>query len=182
MEGIGNLKEGEDWKFSVFLQVDSGGHRCGVDYNDSKTVEFALNIMRSEATVLTGIYTHAGHSYKQENTDKLQQVVLTEQESVEQFSEAILDKLSSDERESFINGIIISIGSTPSLSFKGDNTVSSHTMKVNEYHPGNYVFFDQMQAEIGSCNISNCCAYVVSTVVSCHLIDFNELLMLILVE
>lgn len=155
-----------DWNWSVFLQLDCGGHRCGLDYKDSKTIDFALNIIESSSSILKGIYTHAGHSYKQENNEGLQSVVRSEGECVEYFAEKLYDRIDSEKQEEFSQNLILSIGSTPSLSYKGESSCSSNRFKVNEYHPGNYIFYDQMQCEIGSCEIRNCCAFVVASVVS----------------
>jgi D-serine deaminase-like pyridoxal phosphate-dependent protein len=53
-----------------------------------------------------------------------------------------------------------SIGSTPSLS----NPLEGY-QGITELHPGNYIFFDAMQAELGSCNYDDVAGFVLSTVV-----------------
>lgn len=160
-----------NWKWNVFLQIDSGGHRCGIAWEDEKSLQFAIDIINNPSINFSGIYTHAGHSYSQNDENKLQQVVNIEQQSIEDFTVSLYEKLKEEKNEEeankILSNIFISIGSTPSLSHTGstiDN--SSKKFKVNEYHPGNYIFYDQMQAEIGSCAIENCAAYVVASVVS----------------
>jgi len=50
-------------KFDVFLKVDCGYHRCGVDPNSSEALEIPRRIGDSSQLRFAGILTHAGHSY-----------------------------------------------------------------------------------------------------------------------
>lgn len=100
-----------------------------------------------------------------------------EQQSVEDFTCNLFEKLKLEkgieEATKLLSNLSISIGSTPSLPYHQPN-VDNHSkvFKVNEYHPGNYIFYDQMQAEIGSCAIEDCAVYVCASVVRLYLITF----------
>lgn len=52
------------------------------------------------------------------------------------------------------------MGSTPTCSHLPEQLGA-----VNEIHPGNYVFYDRMQALLGSCSLSDCAATVLATVI-----------------
>jgi len=62
----------------------------------------------------------------------------------------------------------ISIGSTPAL-------MATHDLSgIDEIRPGNYVFFDVSQNQLGSCRLEDCAAYVWSSVIG-HYPDRNRL-------
>src|SRR5689334_6960287 len=50
-------------KLDVFLKIDCGYHRCGVDPNGPEAVEIPQRIADSSHLSFAGILTHAGHSY-----------------------------------------------------------------------------------------------------------------------
>lgn len=48
--------------FNVWIEVDSGGHRTGIDPHDPALIEIAT-ILRDGGVRLAGVATHGGHSY-----------------------------------------------------------------------------------------------------------------------
>ncbi len=63
----------------------------------------------------------------------------------------------------------VSIGSTPTAVHAPD------WHGIDEIRPGNYVFFDKFQADIGSCQTGDVAATVLTTVVA-HYPDHNQML------
>ena len=118
---------------------------------------------------MLGLYTHAGQSYKQETTNELLQVVELEQDSLLNFTDALLQKMqfnSEEEKLNFVSSFILSIGSTPSLArYQPSHFKKIDQIQVNEFHPGNYIFYDLTQAHIGSCSIDDCAGFVLASVV-----------------
>ena len=49
--------------WSVFIMVDCGYRRDGVDPEDAESLSLAMRIASSSQAELAGIYTHGGHSY-----------------------------------------------------------------------------------------------------------------------
>ena len=54
----------------------------------------------------------------------------------------------------------ISIGSTPTM------TLAKSLEGINEIRPGNYVFNDYTQAQLGVCNVNDCALTVLASVIS----------------
>src|SRR3954468_19763824 len=57
--------------FDVFLKIDCGYHRAGVDPNDPDSVRLAMAIANSPAVHFQGLLTHAGHSYNASGVDEI---------------------------------------------------------------------------------------------------------------
>ncbi|MGK2858960.1 MAG: alanine racemase [Thermoanaerobaculia bacterium] len=134
----------------VMLKVDCGYHRAGVDPDAAESVALALSIARAPRLRLRGLLTHAGHSYGARNEEGIRRIALDEASAVRRLAATL-------EGEG-INGLLRSVGSTPTMSV-------APIEGVDEIRPGNYVFYDAFQAAIGSCRLSDCAAFVVTTVI-----------------
>ncbi len=137
--------------FDVFLKVDCGYHRAGVDPNDPESARLAIAISCSPAVRFHGFLTHAGHSYNAHSVDEVRRIATEETESLTRFR--ALTGLA---------GVTRSIGSTPTTSM-----VDTFT-DTDEVRPGNYVFFDAFQATLGSCSIDDVAVSVLATVVGSY--------------
>ena len=142
----------ESATFDVFLKVDCGYHRAGVDPDDPESVRLALAIARSPAVRFHGLLTHAGHSYHARNISDILRVAAQETAAVTRFRSKL---------DGFTN-VIRSIGSTPTAS------VVDRFTDCDEVRPGNYVFYDAFQASIGACFPADCAVSVLATVIGCY--------------
>ncbi|HZS48302.1 MAG TPA: alanine racemase [Blastocatellia bacterium] len=136
---------------NVFLKVDCGYHRCGVEPHTTEALEIPQRIVVSSNLRFAGILTHAGHSYHCKNREELLALAQHERDVMVEMA----DRLKS-------LGMpvpTVSIGSTPTIS-----TVD-HLEGINEVRPGNYIFFDAFQATLGSCRPEDCALTVLSAVV-----------------
>lgn len=140
--------------FDVFLKVDCGYHRAGVDPNDPDSVRLAIALARSPAVHFQGLLTHAGHSYNARDVEEIRRIAAEEIESLTRFRALIAGEGLAD--------VVRSIGSTPTTM-----VVESFT-DTDEVRPGNYVFFDAFQATIGSCNHEDVAVSVLATVVGSY--------------
>lgn len=134
----------------VMLKVDCGYHRAGVDPDAPESVALALSIARAPRLRLRGLLTHAGHSYGARDAGEITRIALEESGAVRRLASAL-------ESEG-IAGLVRSVGSTPTMSV-------APIEGVDEVRPGNYVFYDAFQAAIGACRLSDCAAFVVTTVI-----------------
>jgi D-serine deaminase-like pyridoxal phosphate-dependent protein len=140
--------------FDVFLKIDCGYHRAGVDPDDPDSVALAVAMSRSESVRFQGLLTHAGHSYNVRNIEEVRRIAAMESASLTRFR-ALLDAEGLGE-------ICRSIGSTPTLS------VVELFADADEVRPGNYVFYDAFQATLGSCSLADCAVSVLTTVVGSY--------------
>ncbi len=136
----------------VWLKVDCGYHRAGVDPEGSLASELVERIHSAGRLEFAGLLTHSGHAY-------------------EAFGDAEARAVAEEERSSVVNlagrlrseGLAVpevSVGSTPAMTRVVD--LSGCT----EARPGNYAFFDFNQVMLGACVPEQCALSVLATVVS----------------
>jgi D-serine deaminase-like pyridoxal phosphate-dependent protein len=138
-------------KMSVFLKVDCGYHRCGVEPDSDEAFEIPRLIADASNLNFAGILTHAGHSYNARSKDEIAAIARHERDSMAQLAARL--------RSDGIEVPIISIGSTPTI------TRIDHLKGIDEIRPGNYIFFDAAQAAFGSCNFEDCALTVLAAVI-----------------
>ena len=138
-------------RFDVFLKIDSGTHRVGVEPNTQEAVEIPWLITDAANLNFAGILTHAGHSYDAHSKDGILAVARHERDLMAAFA----DKL----RGEGIEVPTVSIGSTPTMS------CVDHLDGVDEIRPGNYIFYDAFQATVGSCGFDDTALTVLAAIV-----------------
>ncbi|MGH7566017.1 MAG: alanine racemase, partial [Gemmatimonadota bacterium] len=144
--------ERERATFPVWLEVDCGDHRSGVDPESVEVVELARALAGSRSLVFDGILTHAGHSYRAADAVGRLRVAREERDVMARLA----DRLRRE-------GIVVpgvSVGSTPGM------TAIDHLDGVTEARPGNYSYFDATQVALGSCKAKDCALTVWASVVS----------------
>lgn len=137
-------------RLSVWIKVNSGLNRCGVEVDE--VVELATEITKLTNLQLTGIFTHAGHSYATTSVEQIKTIAYCE-------AETVISSANACEKA----GIPIkhrSIGSTP--TFKYGATIEG----VTEIRPGNAAFYDMCQVGLGVAETSQCALTVMASVVS----------------
>lgn len=136
---------------SVFMEVDCGDHRTGVDPMSDAAMSIPRSIADASNLSLAGILTHGGHSYDAADLEGLRAVARQEHVVVVELAERL--------RSDGIEVPTVSIGSTPTVAhaetFEG----------IDEVRPGNYILFDAYQATIGSCTFDDCALTVLAAVV-----------------
>jgi D-serine deaminase-like pyridoxal phosphate-dependent protein len=136
----------------VWLKVDCGYHRAGVDPSAGYAMELARKIHASPHLEYDGLLTHAGHSYKASAWDDVLKIARQERDVVVGFAREL--------ERAGIPVEAISVGSTPTMS------AVDQLEGVHEIRPGNYVFYDRTQVLLGSCEVKDCAVSVLATVVS----------------
>ena len=151
LEAIEEFARARGFIPQLFLKVDSGAHRAGIDPTRPDGLELAYRAHESKFVRLVGLLTHAGHSYVQTEMGEIRQVAIEEA--------AVLSRMRQDLG---LFDLARSIGSTPTAS------VVDRFPDAEEVRPGNYVFYDAHQAAIGSCSIEDCAATVLVTVIGIY--------------
>ncbi len=127
-----------------FIEIDAGYGRTGVPVSDFGAIEEILRIAStSENLNFKGFYLHPGHTYY--TADKA---------GIYEQSRQALHMLKMKYQSEFPN-LVTRVGDTPGCA------VTEDFGDIDELGPGNFVFFDLMQAELGSCtkeDISVCLA------------------------
>ena len=91
--------------FAVFLKVDCGYHRAGVDPQKEESVALARQLHSSRHVDFRGILTHAGHSYHFRDSKGIRAVARQERSVMVAFAERL--------RAVGIEAPVVSVGSTP---------------------------------------------------------------------
>lgn len=143
--------QSRDIRFSVFLNVDCGYHRAGVDPSRLESIELAKKLAESPHIKFRGILTHAGHSYACRNANEIRKVAIQEREVMVAFAERL--------RVEGVRVPEVSVGSTPTMS------LVENLGGVTEARPGNYAFYDAFQVAIGSCRRSDAAFSVLVSVI-----------------
>ncbi len=138
-------------RLNLFLKVDCGYHRCGVEPGNPAATEIPKRISDASNLRFAGILTHAGHSYNCQTKPEVLALAKHERDLMADFGAALRKEIGQVP--------IVSIGSTPTI------TSVDHLDGIDEVRPGNYIFFDAFQATLGSCSFDDCALTVLASVV-----------------
>ncbi len=136
-------------KVGYYIDIDTGYGRTGIKSVQFDQIEKIIQTARlNRKLVFSGFYCHAGHSYKAKNRDG-QNVI---------HHKAITDLQNLKMQFSSYEPKVL-YGDTPNCSIQTDFD------GVDEITPGNFVFYDLMQASIGSCRESDIAVAMICPVV-----------------
>jgi threo-3-hydroxy-D-aspartate ammonia-lyase len=136
----------------VWLKVDCGYHRAGVDPESPYAIAVARELAREDGLVFDGILSHSGHAYKTASRQEAAAVAESERETMVRCATRL--------RVAGLTVRGISVGSTPAMMAVEDLS------GVTEARPGNYVFFDRTMVLIGCCTPDDIGVTVLASVVS----------------
>ncbi len=138
----------------VFLEIDCGGGRSGVDPASDLAQVLVRRLADSDHIDFRGLLTHAGHAYRARSREEAYEVACEERN--------LLTAFAAEVRDLGVAVSEVSVGSTPTVRAIDDLT------GVTEVRPGNYLFFDAFQLAIGSCDFDDVAFSVLATVISVH--------------
>jgi D-serine deaminase-like pyridoxal phosphate-dependent protein len=123
--------------FKYYIEIDPGYERSGISHENSSLINrLARYKSPSGQALFHGFYIHEGRTYQARGLSEIEKRITP--------ALSILKSLRSDFPDS-----AISIGDTPSCS------VSKQLGVLDEMTPGNFVFYDYMQYQIGSCSLDD---------------------------
>ena len=131
----------------VWIKMDTGYGRTGVRWDQADHLTEILAALDTPA----GLLTHTGNSYAKRGSTEL----------CELFTETVT-RLAAARDTTKHPHLKLSVGDTPCCSAVDDFT------GVDEIRPGNFVFYDLMQLQIGSCTESQLAAAAVCPVVGIY--------------
>lgn len=139
----------------VFIEIDVGHNRSGVNSDNTREIALMVNQIEGNSRLkFKGFLSHAGHTYKAISTDEVLKI--------HRDSLSKLTKLKAFWKESHPD-IIVSYGDTPSCS------IADEFWGIDEIRPGNFVFYDVMQSQIGACLTNN-----IAVAMICPVVDINQ--------
>lgn len=141
-------KEGVKIQYTII--INSGLGRFGV--LPSEAGDFAKKLQAFSNLTFKGISTHPGHVYAAEKAEDIQKYVDDEKNSVKTAVESLKAAGFTPE--------MVSSGSTPTFFA----AVSDEY--ITAYHPGNYVFNDNIQMSTKTATEAECALRIFATVVS----------------
>jgi D-serine deaminase-like pyridoxal phosphate-dependent protein len=121
-------------QIEFYIKTDAGYGRSGLTID--KTSDFKQLIQAAESSDYLrfhGLLVHNGQMYQAKNTNEIHQL---HNESVKQLND-LAKKLPGD--------VFLSIGDTPAIS------ITENFNGIDEIRPGNFVYYDLMQENLGVC-------------------------------
>lgn len=141
-EVVHKIDEKLEHELGLYIEIDPDYGRSGIPVSELERIKSLLKAIEdSDRCYPAGFYCHAGHTYKARSKDE-----------VEKISREALQKLEAL-REHFPD-FPICYGDTPSCSVLDDFGPAT------QISPGNFVFFDWMQVQIGSCSPNEIAVYM----------------------
>lgn len=136
----------------TLIIIDSGLKRLGVLPN--QVIPIAESISKSKHLRLKGVATHGGYVYAAQNKQQVIEAAKQEIDSV-----ALAAKIL---RNHDYNLDTVAIGTTPTSYVLEETDIS----EITEIRPGNYVFHDLNQVNLGIATEDQCSLRILTTVLS----------------
>lgn len=136
----------------VYIKVDTGYNRTGIVTSKTSKLDAILETLKENSLItFKGFLTHNGLTYSARSTNEI----------FSRHFDALLKLRTLKYRyKSVYPNIEVSIGDTPSC------TICTNFGGVDEIRPGNFVFYDLMQQNLGVCTFDDIAVRMVCPVVS----------------
>ncbi len=154
VEAVQRLAQVVEPPVDIWLKVDAGAHRTGLAWDQPQAAApVAAAVQAASQFHLRGLLTHAGNTYGARGENEVCQRY---QESVARMN-ALRGALQGQ-----FGALEVSVGDTPGTSLCPDLGA------VDEVRPGNFVFYDAQQIQIGSCGWQDVAVALACPVVAKH--------------
>ncbi len=140
-------------KVDLLIEVDAGYHRSGIAIEQLKEIEEVVKTIKEGKHKFKGFYYHAGTSYEARGEHEIKSV----------FDDMKREMMLLKNHFKLLKNPHVA----PHIAI-GDTPICSRAEDLKEFdsiHPGNFVYYDATQIEIGSCNLEQ-----VATFVSCPVV------------
>lgn len=141
-------------KVKLWIKIDAGYHRAGIAWDQTEKIDTCLKaIAATRHFEMMGFLAHSGHTYKAGSPDEIMDIHTTAKTRLTDLAEYFSPEYGE---------LKISLGDTPSCS------IATDFANVDEWRPGNFVFYDLTQQSLGACSYDRIAAIVVCPVVEGH--------------
>lgn len=154
-ESVVHLSKHITARVNVWIKIDTGYHRTGILWENIESVIAVAKALKSVPNLaLAGLLAHAGHTYGVNNAILVNKIHQTSLERLEN----IKNKLGNEGYTS----LKISLGDTPTAS------LVENLGAIDEFRPGNFIFYDLMQQANGACQEKDISVAVACPIVAKH--------------
>ncbi|RNI28875.1 alanine racemase [Rufibacter latericius] len=161
-DDVAFLREHLKVPVNIWVKADTGYGRTGIRTEDTAVLDTVLQeLAQMPQHTFKGFLAHAGHSYKARGV-----------EAIAAVHQQTLEKMRAL-KEHYVAAwphLQLSIGDTPCCSAMEDFS------GMDEIRPGNFVFYDLTQNQIGSCQLEDIAVAMACPVVALHP-DRNEVIL-----
>ncbi|GJJ13883.1 hypothetical protein Clacol_008140 [Clathrus columnatus] len=157
--------------WSVFVKIETGGKRAGVDPDSLAFTNLLQNLFASSAISVYGFYCHAGQSYGSTSLHEASEFLSTELQTVNKAAKIAKDLLSAHSKE-YDGTFVLSVGSTPTAHAFQEPTEEIRRQLASvlhgklELHAGNYPMLDLQQIHTSLVSSERVALKILSTVLS----------------
>ncbi|MBU8893506.1 MAG: alanine racemase [Bacteroidales bacterium] len=154
VESIEFLKNELKYKVGYFIKIDTGYGRTGVSFDIFLKIDkIQKSASESDKLNFNGFLSHSGNTYNTKNTDEIIDIHNDSLYKLSLLKKQYIEKFPD---------LVISTGDTPSCS------LADNFNGTDEIRPGNFIFYDLMQYELGSCNFDQIATVMACPVVAKH--------------
>lgn len=135
----------------VLIEIDCDDHRAGIALGDPLLVEIGKFLTSQKGTILSGILTHCGGSYKSQSIADIKNIAKKERDTALACANTL--------KKAGLSCAVISVGSTPTATF------SESFEGITEVRAGVFMFQDLVMAGLGVCDIEDIALSVLTSVI-----------------
>ncbi|MCF8363659.1 MAG: alanine racemase [Prolixibacteraceae bacterium] len=135
------IKDKIENPLDVFIKVSTGYNRVGITSSSYSQIENLLSAINEHPKLtFKGFISHAGHAYEASSRNDIQNIHFDAVMKLNRLKNYFTRRYPDLE---------LSVGDTPSCS------ISEYFKGIDEIRPGNFIFNDLVQNNLGVCNIDD---------------------------
>lgn len=137
LDDIDFLSTSLTFEVDLMIEINAGYNRSGTPIRDTSHIDFIIEKINNSRNVqFKGFYIHDGDTYHVTGMKSVKEIIKRDLEAFKKLNE-------------LYPAAELSLGDTPSCSMLTDLSPAT------ELSPGNLIFYDLMQIEIGSCTYND---------------------------
>ncbi len=138
----------------IFIKVDTGYNRTGISASKTSQIDVLLSRLKESSLLeFKGFLSHNGQTYHAQSRHEIFN---------HHFDALLKMRALKNQYKKEWPGLKISLGDTPSC------TVCDNFKGVDEIRPGNFIFYDLMQFNLGVCRFDDIAVRLACPVVARH--------------
>lgn len=154
LEAVRRLEDQMNFDVGARIEIDTGQGRTGFKTDDYEGIEAVMDALDAAGKLdFRGFYSHPGHTYTAGSPEEVREMYRAVTAKV-----AVLD----ERYRSRYPDMEITCGDTPGCS------LADAFAPISEITPGNFVFYDLMQLNIGACSVDD-----IAVAVACPVVGKN---------
>ncbi|HAN17225.1 MAG: alanine racemase [Bacteroidetes bacterium GWC2_33_15] len=153
IESVDYLNKKLKFPVGLFIKIDTGYHRTGLLSDNYQVIDTILEKVCHEKLQFKGFLTHSGNTYQAKTREEIIQIYNNTTEQLTHLKNKFIPSYPD---------LILSAGDTPSCS------IIENLKGIDEIRPGNFIFYDLIQYQLGSCHFDQVAVCMACPVVAIH--------------